>query len=551
MHVVLDRDSPTPIYLQIAQQLRQSILDGEPAGGGRLPPERRLAKLLGVNRTTVVNAYRELAADGLVSGQVGRGTIVTYGVTDDDVALADFSAWPRISGIQTHLTSEPGMNGDAHGSDNARSRSTPLPWAQFFTPTTDVMNDPMLRDAMTVSARPDVIRLATGIPSPEMYPIDEIRSIFNEALDHAGQSLLQHTPIEGLPELREELARWMERNAASAGAPISVDPAQVVVVAGSQQGLYLLARTLIEPGDLIAVESPTYLGAAQVFRAAGARLLPIPIDGDGMQVDLLQELLPRRRPKLIYTLPTFQNPSGSVMAMGRRLRLLDLAARYQIPIVEDDPYGALRYDGRSLPTLAAIDRAEGRANVIYLSTVSKMLFPGFRIGWVSAPKPVIERVTLMKQLVDLDTNALAQRAVWSFFSRGLLDEHLTRVNREYPARRDRMLAAIARHCGDLLQANRPSGGIYLWCRLNEGIRVRDLLPEAAREGVVFAPGESFHVDAASGRGRFDIRLNFTLPTEPEIDEGIRRLGVALDRLAEHLDGHGRISHTGAALTAIV
>jgi DNA-binding transcriptional MocR family regulator len=299
------------------------------------------------------------------------------------------------------------------------------------------------------------------------------------------------------------------------------------------------------------VESPTYLGAAQVFRAAGARLLPIPIDSDGMQVDLLQELLPRRRPKLIYTLPTFQNPSGSVMAMGRRLRLLDLAARYQIPIIEDDPYGALRYDGRTLPTLAAIDRAEGRANVIYLSTVSKMLFPGFRIGWVSAPKPVIERVTLMKQLVDLDTNALAQWAVWAFFSRGLLDDHLERVNRVYPLRRDRMLAAIARNCGDLLQANRPNGGIYLWCRLNEGVRVRDLLPEAAREGVVFAPGESFHVDAASGRGRFDIRLNFTLPTELEIDEGIRRLSVALHRLAEHLDPHGRPPQVGAALTAIV
>lgn len=550
MHVVLDRENASPIYMQIAQQLRQSILDGEPAAGGRLLPERRLANLLGVNRTTVVNAYRELAADGLVSGQVGRGTIVTYGIQDDEVALTDFAVWPRAGGGQSRLSDDSSVHGDT-ANDHQRSRFAPLPWAQFFTPTTDVMNDPMLRDAMTVSARPDVIRLATGIPSPEMYPIDVIRSIFDEALDNSGQTLLQHTPIEGLPQLRDELARWMERSAADAGASISVDPGQVVVVAGSQQGLYLLARTLIEPGDLVAVESPTYLGAAQVFRAAGARLLPIPIDADGMQVDLLQELLPRRRPKLIYTLPTFQNPSGAVMTMGRRLRLLDLAARYQIPIIEDDPYGALRYDGRTLPTLAAIDRAEGRANVIYLSTVSKMLFPGFRIGWVSAPKPVIERVTLMKQLVDLDTNALAQWAVWAFFERGLLDDHLERVNRVYPLRRDQMLAAIARHCGGLLQANRPSGGIYLWCRLNEGIRVRDLLPEAAREGVVFAPGESFHVDAASGRGRFDIRLNFTLPTEPEIDEGIRRLGIALHRLAEHLDPHGRPSQVGAALTAIV
>jgi DNA-binding transcriptional MocR family regulator len=556
MHVVVDRESTTPIYLQIARQLRQSILDGVPLAGGRLPPERRLAALLGVNRTTIVNAYRELAADGLVSGQVGRGTVVIYGADASDDPRADMSGdWPPVNERQTwHAPAPLGLEGGGHdnGHENGRGRSSPVPWAQLVTSVTDVMVDPLLRDAMTVSARPDVIRLATGIPSPSLYPIDTIRELFNEALDDSGQNLLQHHPTEGYPPLREQLSAWMARHAAAAGASIEVDPREVVVCAGSQQGLYLLARTLIEPGDLVAVESPTYLGAAQVFRAAGARLLPIPIDQDGMQVDLLQELLPRRRPKLIYTLPTFQNPSGAVMGMGRRLRLLDLAARFGVPIIEDDPYGALRYEGRSLPTLAAIDRASHRgANVIYLSTVSKMLFPGFRIGWISAPKPVIERVTLMKQLVDLDTNALSQWVVWAFFDRGLLDEHLARVNRIYPVRRDRMLAALGRDGQGLIEPNQPAGGIYLWCRLSDGLRVRDLLPEAAREGVIFAPGESFHVDAASGRGRFDIRLNFTLPEELEIDEGIRRLGAAIQRLAEHLDVTGKPARPADPLTPIV
>ena len=240
--------------------------------------------------------------------------------------------------------------------------------------------------------------------------------------------------------------------------------------------------------------------------------------------------------------------------MGRRLRLLDIAARLQIPIIEDDPYGALRYEGRPLPSLAALERAEGRGaprgNVIYLSTVSKMLFPGFRIGWISAPKPVIERVSLMKQLVDLDTNALAQWAVWAFFARGLLTQHLESVRQVYPRRRDLMLDALERHVGALLQPNAPEGGLYLWCRLAEGLRSRDLLPEAAREGVVFAPGESFHVDAQGGRGRFDMRLNFTLPTEPEIEEGCRRLGLAIRRLAER---HALYTQEGAAkeLTPIV
>lgn len=530
MQVVIDRESQIPVYIQIARQLRQSILDGNPPKGERLPPERRLAKLLGVNRTTVVNAYRELAGDGLVSGQVGRGTIVVYDGADR----------ANVPGRRERRPSRETSPTPWNGADAARAdRRLGVPWAQLFTPVTDGADDPLLRDTMTASARPDVVRFATGIPAPELYPVETIRDLFAEALDAGGPSLLQHTPTEGYPPLREQLARWMERSAAHAGASIAVSPRDVVVVAGSQQGLYLLARTLIEPGDVVAIESPTYLGAIQVFRAAGARLLPIPVDQDGMQVDLLQEVIARRRPKLIYTLPTFQNPSGSVLSMGRRLRLLDLAARHGIPVVEDDPYGALRYDGRALPSLAALERAsppgggrEADGCVIYLSTVSKMLFPGFRIGWIAAPRPVLERVTLMKQLVDLETNQLAQWVVWAFFARGLLDVHLERVRAVYPARRDRMLAALARQAGGFVQAERPQGGIYLWCRLHEGLRARDLLPEAAREGVVIAPGESFHIDAHAGRGRATMRLNFTYPDDAAIDEGVRRLGVALARLAE-------------------
>lgn len=554
VQVVVDRDNATPIYVQIARQIRQAILEGELQPGERLPPERRLAALLGVNRTTVVNAYRELAADGLVAGQVGRGTIVTHRPRRQEPS-SDGHSRPFSSGHEPEWVAEletgvypshrhgPGMTD--------RPRSTPLPWTQLFTPATDAMDDPLLHDTMTVSARPDVIRLATGVPSPRLYPIETIRELLDEALHTAGQTLLQHTPTEGYGPLREALAGFMMDAAHAAGANLNLHPDNVVVVAGSQQGLYLIARTLIEPGDLVAVESPTYLGAAQVFRAAGARLMPIPIDEDGMNVDLLQELLPRRRPKVIYTLPTFQNPSGTVMAMGRRMRLLDLAARYQIPVIEDDPYGALRYEGRALPSLAAIDRAAGRSNVIYLSTVSKMLFPGFRVGWVAAAKPVVERVTMMKQIVDLDTNALSQWALWAFFDRDMLDGHLKTINKAYPLQRDLMLSAIDRYGDGLISADRPSGGIYLWCRLNDGLRVRDLLPEAAREGVIFAPGESFHVDASSGRGRSNIRLNFTLPDEHEIEEGIRRLSAAVHRLAAQAGADGFHPRGRGSLTPIV
>jgi 2-aminoadipate transaminase len=493
MLVELDRTSTVPLYLQICQQIRARIASGELAPGQRVPPERRLAAMLGVNRTTIVNAYRELAAEGLLVGQVGRGTVV-----------ADPNA------------------GSANGADDAGHDE--IPWAHLFTSTTEVMNDTLLRDTTMVSARPDVISFATGVPSPDLYPIDQIRELLDEALHVAGQSLLQHCPTEGYPDLREALTAWMEWGR----QPVAPD--NVVVVAGSQQGLYLLARTLLDPGDLVAVESPTYLGAMQVFRACGARLLPIPVDEFGMRVGLLEDLISRRRPKLIYTLPNFQNPSGAVMSYDRRQRLLALAERERVPVIEDDPYGVLRYEGKPVPSLHALDKS---GNVIYLSTLSKVLFPGFRIGWVAAPRIVAKRLTLMKQIVDLDTNPLAQWAVWALLSRGFLAQHVDRLRTVYPRRRDLMLDALERHCGGLMTWNRPAGGFYVWARLLNDLRGRDLLPEAARHGVAIAPGESFHPD---GEGESTLRLNFTLPPEHDIEPGIARLARAVEALRQNRSG---------------
>ncbi|TVR68202.1 MAG: PLP-dependent aminotransferase family protein [Sphaerobacteraceae bacterium] len=484
MLVELDRESDLPLYLQISNQIRERIHTGDLAVGSKLPPERRLAAMLGVNRTTIVTAYRELAADGLVEGHVGRGTVVA----------------------------------DPDPDTGQSSNHQQIPWSQLFTSTTEVMNDPLLRDTTMISSRPDVISLATGIPSPELYPIELIRGLLDEALHTDGQALLQHCPTEGYWPLRSSLGDWM----AGDGKP--VDPENVLVVAGSQQGLYLLARTLLDPDDLVVIESPTYLGALQVFRAAGARLLPIPVDSNGMRVGLLEDLLARRRPKLIYTLPSFQNPSGGTMNLDRRRRLLDLAERYRIPIIEDDPYSVLRYEGPALPTLHAMDQ---RGIVIHLSTFSKILFPGFRIGWIAGPQPILKRLALMKQIVDLDTNPLAQWAVWALLDRGHLREHVEELQSIYPYRRDLMLEALQRHCTGLLQWNRPHGGFYIWARLTDGLRARDLLPEAARFGVSVAPGESFHVD---DEGESTLRLNFTLPAAEEIDEGIRRLAGAIESL---------------------
>lgn len=497
MLVELDRSDASPLYLQISRQLREQIRRGELTPGFRLPPERRLAAMLGVNRTTVVNAYRELTAEGLIAGHVGRGTVVA------ELGVA---------------TPQPG---GAQAEDGA---SRPLPWGQLFTPATEAASDPLLVDLRLIAARPDVISFAAGVPAPDLYPIGAIRALLDEALHQDGQSLLQYCPSEGFGPLREALASGSGRERSP------VDPADVLVVAGSQQGLYLLARTLLEPGDVVAIESPTYLGAMQVFRSAGARLLPIPVDRDGMRVDWLEELIGRRRPKLIYTLPTFQNPTGATLSLERRRRLLALAAREQIPVIEDDPYGLLRYEGRALPSLGELDRA---GTVIELSTVSKVLFPGFRIGWLVAPRPVTERLALMKQIVDLDTNALAQWAVWAFLERGMLDAHLADLRAVYARRRDHMLAALGREASGLMEWTQPAGGFYIWAKLTGAVRSRDLLPEAARRGVAFAPGVPFHPD---GGGEATLRLNFTLPDEPAIDAGIARLAEAIRAVGR--DGAG-------------
>ena len=487
MQLRLDRTSRVPLYRQLAEQLRRRILSGELPPGTRLPPERRLAATLGINRSTVVSAYRELAAAGLISGHVGRGTVVV----------------------------------DPAQRRESRAPAGGVPWPQLFAPLATALYDPALEDAMIAAARPDVISFATGQPAPECYPIATVRQLLDEALHREGARLLQYCPSEGYPPLREAIAGWSQQ------AGIRCTAENVLVVSGSQQGLYLVARALVEPGDLVAVESPTYAGALQIFRAVGARLLPIPVDEFGMRVSLLERALEHRRPKLIYTLPTFQNPSGATLALDRRLHLLDLAARAGIPVVEDDPYRELWYDAPPPPPLAALDQA---GTVISLTTVSKILFPGFRIGWIIAPWPVIRQLALVKQLVDLDTNPLMQWAIWAFLERRLLPPHLEELRRVHRERRDLLLASLAAEANGALHCRVPAGGLYLWCELADGIRARDLVPEAARQGVAIVPGESFFVDPAQGRSF--VRLNFTYPAPAALVEGAKRLGRALSALRE-------------------
>lgn len=501
--VQLERTNGTPLYQQICQGLREAILSGELAEGTRLPTERAFAHELGVNRTTVMNAYNELASEGLIEGHVGRGTIVRRSYTRDieEPFDNDFPSW---------------LFGLAEGED------------ALLGPDARVLSE-----LASMGERKEIISLAAGTPAPDLLPSELLNSIFADGLVDARQTALGYCPVEGLQSLRRGIAARMRKRG------IAIDLQHVLILSGSTQGIGLVSRFLLNSGDEVVVEVPTYLGAIHTFRALGAKVIGVPMDNEGMRVDLLESILARRHPRFIYTSPTFHNPTGVVMSQERRRRLLLLAKRYQIPILEDDAYSEIYFEGKEPQPLKAMDKHE---QVLYLSTYSKVLAPGLRVAWLVAPPAMIERLSLHKQVFDLNTNALGQWAVSEILQRNMMDDHLTMIRQQYQRKRDLMLQAVAAHWPGGTRINRPAGGFHLWCRLPSDMRARTLLREAAPEQVAFVIGEPFHVD---GGGHQHIRLSFASPEEVHIEEGIRRIGDAMKRVqARHVprEGSSHIEH---------
>ena len=299
-----------------------------------------------------------------------------------------------------------------------------------------------------------------------------------------------------------------------------------MVLSGSQQGLDLAARIFVDPGDTVVVEEPSYFGALQAFRGAQARVIGVPTDEDGMRTDILETILARHRPKLIYTLPTFQNPSGVVMSLARRKHLLELAARHGVPVLEDDPYCQMRYEGEAIPSLKALDTT---GLVLYLSTMSKVVCPGLRIGWLVAPRPVARQFTLVKQALDLHSSTPGQWLLDRFIREGHWERHVETVCDAYRRRRDVMLAALARRTPPGVSWRKPEGGFYIWCELPDGLSRARLQTAAAEEGVSFLPGWFCFADDP---GASHVRLNFAYPSEAQIEEGIPRLWKAIRRSVE-------------------
>ena len=396
------------------------------------------------------------------------------------------------------------------------------PWAARFAQRMQRASGSAVRELLKLTARPEVISFAGGLPAPEAFPMAAIERATRRVLEHDGAAALQYGVTEGYRPLREMLARHMRRY----GIGATCD--NVLVTTGSQQGLDLVARLLLNPGDRVLTEAPTFLGAIQAFRACQAEFLTVPVDDDGLRVDLLEEAL-RAGPKLMYVLPNFQNPTGVTLSQERRMQLVERASRYGVPILEDDPYGQLRYEGKHLTPLIVLDaRYHGarpggglRGDVLYLGTLSKTLAPGLRIGWVVAPQELIDKLVILKQGCDLHTSSFCQHVAYEAARGGFLDSHVRVIRRMYGERRDAMLQALERHFPASARWTHPQGGLFLWVTLPPGIDSAELLQEALAQDVAFVPGRACFPD---GGGQETLRLNFSFMPPERIEEGIRRLG---------------------------
>ncbi len=446
MRIPLERGSGVPLYQQIELYLQQSITSGALPPATKLPSARQLAFDLGVGRITIDNAYAALETAGLVERRAGSGTFV----------LPPDAAGPLPEGYD---------------------RRWPL-WQLETLESASIVRADVAARPSSGQSQPGAITF-NGFGDPRLFQVADFYRSVKHVMRRDGSAALTWDDRRGYAPLRTTIAHVL----ANQGLHVHADT--VLITNGSQQALALVAQVLLKAGDTVLVESPTYELALELFRAQGLRLVGCATDADGMQVEQLERLLQQHHPRLIYINPTFQNPTGTCLGAVRRRQLIALADRYNIPILEDDFAGELRYDGRAQPALKALDPG-GR--VIYVGTFSKLLMPGLRIGFLVAEGPVYPLLTRQKQLLDLLTSTLTQRALDSYVTVGRYQTHVRRLCRVYRHRRDAMLDAITRYMPAETQAVAPQGGLYLWLGLPNGLPAAGLLPYAAEEGVQFTAG---------------------------------------------------------------
>ncbi|MFN8375865.1 MAG: PLP-dependent aminotransferase family protein [Anaerolineae bacterium] len=485
LNVPLDREGEEPIYRQLIRHIRMQIESGTLPAGTRLPASRDLARQLNVSRISVVNAYAELRSEGFLSAHAGRGTFVA----------------------------REGSNGSAPQEKPVSPAATRIHEA----PTTP---DRSLREMMRMSRKPGVINFSQGAPPVDFYPMHALREAINTVLDRDGAKAVMYEMTEGYGPLRHAVRDYVS----ALGIQCSTD--SVLITGGTQQALDMVIQALLSENDILVTENPTYLGMIDIARTRRVQLQGIPMDDDGIRLDMLENFIIDHAPKLIYVMPSFHNPTGKVMPLHRRRQLLNLAADYHVTILEDGVYHELRFEGDNVPPLKALD---DQGVVIHASGFTKMMLPGIRIGYVICDSSHYERIVRVKQAADISTPTLNQRAIHLLLERGVLAQQLERNNRELRRRRKVALEAAEKFFPPGTRWNMPQGGLYLWVELpKSGPTAAELYVSAVEMGVSYAIGSVFYTTVG---GSHRLRINFGAQKPPEIEEGFRRLGRAWRELA--------------------
>jgi len=481
--LLLQSESHIPLYVQLRDQLRALVHSGELRNGDRIPASRELASQLGVHRTTVANAYAELEAEGLIEGHVGRGTFICA------AAVKQFSPPPR-------------SNGNGPG---AR-------WESLFA---DERGDESLSRLM-----PDVpagaLAFTCARPSEEFFPIEEFRRCASAVLRREGRRVLQLGPSDGYDTLRRGLIDWFREEGQS------VRPEQLLITDGGQQAIDLICKAFLRAGDAVAIENPAYPGAISIFAGARVRTLAVPVEAEatrtghlGLDLDALENVLLQNRVKFIFVTPDFHNPTGTAMPLSQRRRLLEMAARYQVPIMEDSIYARTRVRGSELPSLRSLDT---HGNVMQIDSFSKISFPGLRVGWCIGAESAMQRLRLVKLANDLHTDQFSQATVAEFIARGYLKRHLARMKKVHRSRLEAMEEALEQHMPEGTTWARPEGGMTIWVTLPAGFDAGDLLIHTRERGIYFVPGRYFYLQNPQPN---TLRLGFASVDEKGIARGVQ------------------------------
>lgn len=482
----LKRDGERSLTEQMVEVFRRAISSGELPGGEKLAPTRELAELADVNHLTAVRVYRKLRELGLVTSEVGRGTFVR-----------EMAATLRASA----------------DSDDAEWQRYVLP------PLIESSGDRAMDEMYRHSQARGLIPLSVGYPSEELFPFEQMRRAMGDALAAHDSSALQYTDIAGLPELVEQVA------ALSAARGAEEDPADLLITTGARQGLTLAARAVLRPGDVAACESPSFMGMLESLREVGARVLPVPVDEQGLDTEALEELLARQEIRLLGLQPRCHNPTGCDLSPERRVHLLELARRHGFFILEDGIYADLRFEGEDPGSL----RREAPSHVIYVDSLSKLVGGGLRVGWVASSGPIRDRLLHEKRADDMHSATLTQLALARFLAAGEYPDHLERARAFYRERRDALTDAAKRHLSGLATILTPTGGGHLWLTLSDPVDEGELITEAVRHGVTFVPGAAMLPEPGAGT---HLRLSYGFLDPYRLAEGVRRLARAIRSVGE-------------------